>query len=135
VALLPLWPARLCAVVAGLFFHGGTLLTMELGPFPYAAMALWLALAPRQFWDAVLPASLQPAAFAHGCHHHHHSSSSSSSDGGAAGDAGDAGGAAALQQAAAPLCPPTTTSPTAVLEGLSALLFTPYEDEATGVRI
>jgi len=45
---------RMFVVGGFLAFHTGTALTMELGPFPYVCMAMWLLFLPPVFWERLL---------------------------------------------------------------------------------
>lgn len=55
---------RMAMVLAFMSFHFGLFLCMELGPFPWVAMACWLALLPSWFWDRALPWSVQRTGLA-----------------------------------------------------------------------
>ena len=47
-------PIRMAVAFAFIGFHGGLILTMELGLFPWICMAAWLLFLPAAFWDRVL---------------------------------------------------------------------------------
>jgi hypothetical protein len=45
------WKIRTGVIMAFIAFHLGLILTLELGPFPYACIIFWLGLTPGDFWQ------------------------------------------------------------------------------------
>ena len=47
------WIFRTVAIISAFAFHIGTILMMEVGHFPHAAMVMWLPLIPSQVLDFI----------------------------------------------------------------------------------
>lgn len=52
---VPLPRVRIFLAFLFIVFHLGLMLTLELGPFPFACAIYWTALLPSDYWDALAP--------------------------------------------------------------------------------